>query len=260
VHLHHIVLSLLSAFPADAGRTVPPPVPAGAALESLPTAHAQLPPRPKPASHDWMLSVEGATRVPVDMGVQATLESPYLVRVSASYGWVPAMYSSLFTGIASSASNDATVSAVLNHTRLQGRTFRTAIGVRPFAKAGLHLDVGYARVSLDGDLDLATSGVPALEALGGAYQAHTTVDAWLVEIGSQVEAWGVVFGFAFGLMGTFAAQTSINAVNGAPASPALGEAARQTESALKSYGFVPTLTLRLGFDMLSMRRWMPSPG
>ncbi len=207
-----------------------------------------------------MLSVEGATRVPVDMGVQATLESPFLVRVSASYGWVPTMYSSLFTGIASSASNDATVSAILNHARLQGRTFRTAIGVRPFTTAGLHLDVGYARVHLDGALDLATSGVTALEIQGGAYQAHTTVDAWLVEIGSQFEAWGVVFGFAFGLMGTFAAQTSINAVNGAPSSPALGSAAQQTESALKSYGFVPTLTLRLGFDVLSVRGWVPRRG
>ena len=89
----------------------------------------------------------------------------------------------------------------------------------------LHLDVGYARVHLDGALDLATSGVADLEILGGAYQAHATVDAWLVEIGSQVEAWGVVFGFGFGLMGTFTAQTSINAVNGAPSSPSLGSAA-----------------------------------
>jgi len=65
----------------------------------------------------------------------------------------------------------------------------------------------------------------------------------------------VVFGFAFGLMRTFSAHTTISAVNGAPTSPALGTAAQQTDSALKSYGYVPTLTLRLGFDVLSVRSW-----
>ena len=155
--------------------------------------------------------------------------------------------------IASAASGNAEVAALLNHASYQGRTLRAAIGVRPFTAAGLHVDVGYTRLNLDGALDLAASGVPALEIQGGIYQAHTTMDAWQVEIGSQFEEWGVVFGFAFGLMRTFAAQTTVSTANGASSNPLLGPAAQQADAALMTYGYVPTLTLRLGFDVLSLR-------
>ena len=131
--------------------------------------------------------------------------------------------------------------------------------MRPFTKAGLHLDFGYARVSLDGALDLAGSGIPSLTGQSGAFRAHTTVGAWLVEIGSQVEGWGVVFGFAFGLLRAYAVQTSIDG-EGAAAGTSLDSVAKQTDSALRSYGFVPTFTLRLGFDVLSVRSWTSEAG
>ena len=191
----------------------------------------------------------------MDVGVQGTLELPFHLRLSAGYGWVPTAYSGLFTGIASSASGNAQVSAILDHAKYQGRSLRAAIGVRPFARGGLYVDVGYTRLGLDGALDLGSSGVAALEAQGGTYQSHTTVDAWLVEVGSQFEGRGLVFGFAFGLMRTFAAQTTISATNGASANPLLGPAAQQADAALKTYGYIPTLTLRLGFDVLSIRSW-----
>ena len=262
MHSYYFVLSMLSALPTIDDResqwaSLPPQAAQApsnaAAYDSTPTAHSRLPAKPTPASQAWMLSMEGATRTPVDVGVQATLESPFHVRISAGYGWVPTAYSGLFTGIASAASGNAEVAAILNHASYQGRTLRAAIGVRPFTTAGLHVDVGYTRLNLDGALDLAASGVPALEIQGGIYQAHTTMDAWQVEIGSQFEEWGVVFGFAFGLMRTFAAQTTVSTANGAPASPLLGPAAQQADAALKTYGYVPTLTLRLGFDVLSVR-------
>jgi hypothetical protein len=230
-------------------------LPASAAIpEQVPTSRDKLPPRsgvnPR---RDWILSIEGATHAPVDMGVLATLDTPIRMRLTFGYGWVPSAYSGLLTGIAASASGDPQVSAILNHTNYQGRTFRGQAGVRPFRSLGLYADFGYARLNIDGTLDLAASGVPALQALGGGYQAHSTVDMWLVEIGSQDEFWdAVVMGLAFGVMGTFDARTSITADNGAPTSPVLGQAAKQTDAALKSYGFVPTITLRLGFDFFSL--------
>ena len=268
MNIYYVVLSLLCAVPADGDReaawaSLPPnaaQAPSSAATyDSTPTAQARLPERQQPALRAWMLFVEGATRAPVDMGVQATLESPFHLRFSAGYGWVPTAYSSVLTGIASSASGNAEVGAVLNHASYQGRTFRVALGVRPFTAAGLHIDIGYVRLNLDGALDVASSGVPALESQGGVYHAHTTMDAWLVEVGSQFEAWGVVLGIGLGLMHTFAAQTTISAANGASANPLLGPAAQQADAALKTYGYVPTLTLRLGFDLLSVRSW-PPPG
>ena len=92
--------------------------------------------------------------------------------------------------------------------------------MRPFRSLGLYADFGYARLSLDGSLSLAASGVPSLQGLSGGYQAHTTVDMWLVEVGSQHEFWdSVTMGLAFGVMGTFDARTTIVSVNGAPTSP-----------------------------------------
>ena len=251
----HFLLSLLSAIPADGAHEMQ----RAASPVAIPTAYFRLPAKAKPVPPGWMLSVEGATRAPVDVGGQVTLESPYHLRCFAGYGFVPAAYSGLYTGIASAASGDAQVTAVLNHASFQGRSFRTAIGVRPFTATGLHIDVGYARLSLDGEVDLAGSGVPALASQGGTYRSHTTVDAWLVEIGSQVEGWGVVFGFAFGLMRTYAAQTTI-AGSGAAAGLSLDSLAQQTDAALKSYGYVPTLTFRLGFDVLSLRSWASDAG
>jgi len=238
-----------------APRRAASPLPASAAIpEEVPTSRDKLPPRSEAnPRRDWILSIEGATHAPIDMGVQASLETPLRMRLTFGYGWVPSAYSGLLTGIAASASGDAQVGAILNHTSYQGRTFRGQAGVRPFRSLGLYADFGYARLNIDGTLDLAASGVPSLQALGGGYQAHTTVDMWLVEIGSQSEIWdSVVMGLAFGVMGTFGAHTSITADNGAPTSPALGQAAKQTDAALKSYGFVPTITLRLGFDFFSL--------
>jgi len=223
--------------------------------DSTPTVRENLPPRAqvKP-SHDWRLSLQAATHAPIDVGVLASLETPLRLRLSIGYGWIPSAYSGLLTGIAASASGDAQVGAILNHTSYQGRTFRGQAGVRPFRSMGLYADVGYTRLSVDGTLDLAASGVPSLQILGGGYQAHTTVDMWLVEVGSQHELWdSVIMGLAFGVMGTFDAQTSITSENGASSSPALGQAAKQTDAALKAYGFVPTITLRLGFDFFSIR-------
>lgn len=244
----HVLLSLLSAFSPSSPRVEPSPQ----------TVHASLPEKPRPAVPAWMVSLEAVTRAPVDVGGQLTVESPYRVRWSAGYGWVPTAYSSLFTGIASAASGNTQVAALLDHAALQGRTFRTAIGVRPFARAGLHLDVGYTRVSLDGDLDLGAGAGSALSAQG-SFQAHATLDAWAVEIGSQVEGWGMVLGFAFGLMRVSGAKTTITGL-GVAANPTLVSAAQQTDDALKSYGYVPTLTLRLGFDLLAVRSWTRDSG
>ena len=241
------------------------PLPESAAVpESVPTNRAKLPPRSRAnPPHDWILSLEATTHAPIDMGIQAGVDTPFRLRLSFGYGWVPSAYSGLLTGIAASASGDAQVGAILNHTSYQGHTVRGQIGVRPFRSLGLYADFGLAQLSVDGSLDLATSGVPALQALGGGYQAHTTVDMWLVEVGSQHELWdSVIMGMAFGVMGTFDAQTTIVADNGAPTNPALGQAAKQTDAALKAYGFVPTITLRLGFDFFALRPVLlpPSPG
>jgi hypothetical protein len=199
-----------------------------------------------------MLSLEAVTHAPVDMGAQVGLETPQGLRASAGYGFVPGGYMSLLTGIAASASGNSYARTLLSDARYSGNTWRLQVGVRPFRKLGLYADVGYSRLNARGDWDLSSSDVPQLAALGGGYQARTALDMWLIELGWQGQlADRFVLGVALGCMGTFGASTRIVAVDGAPTSSAvLGAAASQADAALRSYGYVPTLTLRLGFDLI----------
>lgn len=200
----------------------------------------------------WLLSLEGVTHAPVDVGMQLGIETPQGLRLFGGMGWVPSGYMNLLSGIAANASRNGYAQALLEHADYSGRTWRLQAGFRPFRAVGLYADVGYARVNASGALDLASSGVPQLTVFGGGYQAQTRLDMWLVELGYQGElADRLVLGAALGLMGTFNATTQVSAVGGAPTNNAvLAAAASQADGALEKYGFVPTLSLRLGFDLI----------
>jgi hypothetical protein len=183
--------------------------------------------------------------------VQLGVETPQRIRLFGGYGWVPQPYMNLLTGVAAGASGNSYAQALLDQAEYSGRTWRVQLGLRPFRALGLYGDVGYARLRAEGSLDLSSTDVPQLAALGGGYRADTTLDMWLVELGYQAQlADRLVLALALGAMGTFEATTTINSVDGAPSSKLLGDAARQGDAALESYGIVPTLTLRLGFDFI----------
>jgi hypothetical protein len=199
----------------------------------------------------WILALEGVTHAPVDIGVQLGVETPPGVRLFAGYGWVPQAYMDLLTGVAGGASGNSYAQAVLEEADYTGRTWRFQLGFRPFRNLGLYGDVGYAQLHAKGSLDLSETNVPALAALGGGYRADTKLDMWLLELGYQAQfADRVMLALALGVMGTLESTTTIRSVDGAPNSKLLGDAARQGDSALESYGIVPTLTLRLGFDFI----------
>jgi hypothetical protein len=200
----------------------------------------------------WLLSVEGVTHAPIDLGVQVGVETPPGLRLFMGYGWVPGGYINLLTGIAGSASRDSYAQAILRESDYAGHTWRVQAGFRPWRALGLYADVGYAQLRANAQLNLAASGVAELEAIGGGYRASTRLDMWLVELGYQGQlAERLVLGLALGAMGTFEATTRIAAVDGAPTnSVVLREAATETDAALEKYGIVPTLTLRIGFDLI----------
>ncbi len=198
-----------------------------------------------------MLSLEAITHAPVDIGFQVGLQTPQRIRLSAGYGWVPGAYMNLLTGVAGNATNDPYAEALLDRAQYRGHSWRAKVGFKPFRNLGLYADVGYARLKASGGLDLADSGVPALAALEGGYRASTRLDMWLIELGYQSQlADRLVLGLALGVMGTLDANTSITSVNGAPSSPLLKEVETEADAALRAYGVIPTLTLRLGFDLI----------
>lgn len=198
-----------------------------------------------------MLSLEATTHAPIDMGVQVGLETPQRIRLSGGLGWVPGAYMDLLTGIAVDASGSRYGKVLLEQATYDGRTWRIQAGFRPFKSLGLYLDAGYSRLTANGALDLSSSLIAQVAALGGGYRATTRLDLWLIELGYQGElADRLVLGAALGCMGTFNSTTRIVSVNGAPTGDLLGTIAGQADTALEKYGFVPTLTLRLGFDLI----------
>lgn len=246
-----IVAAKTATMPGDAAGPADPATPLSSRPRRDSAGRDQDEIKAAQARRNWILALEGVTHAPIDMGVQVGLETPQRVRLSGGIGWVPGSYMDLLTGIAAGASGNAYGKAALEQASYDGRTWRVQAGFRPFRRLGLYADVGYSRLTAKGSLDLTTSGVAALARLGGGYEATTRLDLWLVELGYQGEiADRFVFGLALGCMGTFDATTRIISVNGAPTSPLLGTVATQADTALEKYGFMPTLTLRLGFDLI----------
>jgi hypothetical protein len=206
----------------------------------------------RPWREAWTLSLEGVTHAPLDMGVALGLQTPPGLRLSGGVGWVPGSYMGLLTGIAASASGNGYANVLLDKAEYEGRTWRVQVGLRPFRSLGLYADVGYARVNAEGSLALEDSGVATLEALGGSYRAETKLDMWLIELGYQGQlADRLVLSLGLGVMGTWSSNTTLVALDGARSDGRLlSRIEADTDAALERYGIMPTLTLRLGFDLI----------
>lgn len=233
--------------------------PAAEPVESPPPPHASESLRRDTASGasnkgsplaPWLLSVEAVTHAPVDVGFQVGGETPFGLHVYAGLGWIPSSYAGLLRGIAASATSDPEAHALLEQADYTGNTWRIQLGIRPFKRVGLYLDAGYSHVSFSGSANLSESGDPMLVAIGGNYLSSTALDMWLVELGYLGEIENrLVLGAALGLMHTMDSSTTLTRTDGA-SSPIFGALASRADTAFESYGTVPTLTLRVGFDIL----------
>ncbi len=203
------------------------------------------------ATDDWMLSLEGATRAPVDVSIQARLEIPAGLRLGGGYGWVPSSYLGFVTGIAAAATNtDSGAGALIDRGYQQGRTWHLVAGIRPFHNTGVYLDAGYAELRLSGSI--AASDLAGAPVGGGDYALSTTIRMWTVELGYQAMiADRIVFAVGVGATGAFSSRTTVTATSGAvlPQGP-VDAASAQLDDAIGRYCILPTLDARLGFDLI----------
>lgn len=214
----------------------------------------------KSASDSWMLSIEGVTHLPVDVGFMAGFETPFRFHAFAGYGFVPSTYLGWIARGATSGVEQQAASAIIDRGLQSGRAFRVQGGFRPFANAGLYVDAGYSRVTLKGALDdsdlpdPSVLGLPSIDfaSLGvdGGYAVSSELDLWLVEIGYHAHVGRhFVLGIGAGVMGVFNSTTRVTA-DGANLPEADPEIVRTVDQRIERYGYVPTLTLRLGFDLI----------
>lgn len=206
------------------------------------------------ASERWMLAAEAATRAPVDIGAQATLETPIGLRLMGTYGAMPSAYTDILIGIAGAWTDSAVIDAVLDSLEVSGSVWRLGAGIRPIRGFGLYVDGGYARASLEGNLALSSTRIPELTGLGISGNVDSDVDMWFVEVGYQGQLFErAVLALGAGAMGAISSSTSVTA-SGIPESSTiasgLARARDVIDDAFETYGFVPTVTLRLGLDLI----------
>jgi hypothetical protein len=190
----------------------------------------------------WMLALEGYTSVPVDVGGRFTFETPFRLRLSGAFGVVPGAYFGVVNNVVKkSGAYDAFGADVVEANLDDGTVWRAMIGFRPFA--GLYVDAGYARIGLSG----------RLRADQFNYSIDTTLHMWTAEIGYQGQvADRLVLALGLGVMKTFAASSTVSADfelgRTASAVAVTDPAVAEYDHKLEQYGYVPTLTARVGWD------------
>jgi hypothetical protein len=200
---------------------------------------------------DWTLSAEAVAHAPLDYGAQIGAETPFGLRFYGGYGIIPSAYGNVFSSFAGSMTSDARAQAILGDLDFSGHIWRAALGVRPFRKLGLYLDVGYARAGMLAGLAVDASDIAELGELSGGYKLRTRLDLWFFELGYQLRVGErFIFGAGLGMIGTFDANTSVVAFGDAPRSSALSQASQRIDESFQRYGYTPTLSLRAGFDFL----------
>jgi hypothetical protein len=198
---------------------------------------------------DWTLSFEGVGNAPTDLGAQVLFETPFGLRLLGGYGFMPGASLAWLRGWTVSVGD---ARATINTADASGRILRLKAGIRPFSRLGLYLDGGYGRADLDATVDV-TGSLQNVGSISGGYHAASALDLWLVELGYQ---WKIenrlVLGVGLGFMGTINARTTITPLGSANAAQAAMLTTAQTavNGALEGYGFVPTLSLRVGFNVL----------
>lgn len=203
--------------------------------------------RRRVSSH-WLFAAEGATHAPVDAGINAELETPFGLRLSGGYGWVPSAYVNLITQIAG-LGTDAAASTLVADGWQNGHAWRIAGGIRPFKNTGVYLDAGYERVSLNGAFAASALGLPNSAAT--QVSLRTTIQMWFVELGYET-ALGkhVVLGAGIGTTGTLGSSTAASAGSDVEANAAIVDAANHLDRQVERYGLLPTLSARLGFNLI----------
>jgi len=142
-----------------------PPIMQNRAPSASPSepARDELAPTEPKLSERWMLSIEGVTHAPVDVGVQAGIETPFGLRLFGGYGRMPSAYLGFLTQAAALASDEPATRAVFESGLDSGSTWRAQIGIRPFSRVGVYLDAGYSQLQLDGYIEpseLSELGLP----------------------------------------------------------------------------------------------------
>lgn len=202
----------------------------------------------------WMVALSVATHAPIDLGLELTVETPIRLRFLAGLGYVPSGYLSIITGalVGADALNDEARTLIEDGFE-SGRAWRLGIGIRPFKNFGAYLDGGFSHLSVSGSVDANEARELTGARLSTSYKVKSSLSAWFLELGYQgLIAERVLLAFGFGVVRATNSRTSADPTGQPSATERLfDDAATNTaDDAIEKYGIIPTLNLRLGFDVI----------
>jgi hypothetical protein len=202
----------------------------------------------------WMVALSLATHAPVDLGLELAVETPIRLRFIAGLGYVPSGYLSIITGalVGADALNDESRTLIEDGFE-SGRAWRLGIGIRPFKNFGAYLDGGFSHLSVSGSVDASEARELTGVRLSTSYKVKSSLSAWFLELGYQgLIADRVLLAFGFGVMRSMSSRTSADPTGQPSAAESLFDdaATNAADDAIEKYGIIPTLNLRLGFDVI----------
>ncbi len=202
----------------------------------------------------WMLALSAATHAPVDLGLELVVETPIRLRLLAGLGYVPSGYLSVITGaLVGADALDDEARTLIEDGFESGRAWRVGIGFRPFKNFGAYLDGGFSRISVSGSVDAGEAHELTGVRLSTSYKVKSSLNAWFLELGYQgLIADRVLLAFGFGVMRATGSRTSVDPTGQPSATERLFDdaATNSADDAIEKYGIIPTLNLRLGFDVI----------
>lgn len=151
--------------------------------------------------HGWDITVEANTDFPLSVGGRLGVESPWRLRLSTSLGYLPAAYVGLVNDVGVGLDAYGRNEADLIESSLKNSlVWRTHVGWRPFARAGLYVEGGYGLVALGGEVSAEDVLASLLgieppgdsEALTREYRVRSVLHMLDVEVGWR---WGLGAGW-----------------------------------------------------------------
>jgi len=202
----------------------------------------------------WMVALSAATHAPVDLGIELAVETPIRLRLIAGLGYVPSGYLGVVTGaLVGADALDDEARTLIEDGFESGRAWRLGVGIRPFKNFGAYLDGGFSQLSVSGSVDANEARELTGVRLATSYKVKSKLNAWFLELGYQgLIADRFLIAFGFGVMRATGARTTAEPTGTPSAAERLfDDAATATaDESIEKYGIIPTLNLRLGFDVI----------
>jgi hypothetical protein len=220
------------------------------------------PEQPASRTGDWHLGLEALTDLPVQIGGHVSLETPYRIRVSTSLGFLPGPYVDLINAVVVAAGGyDEATADVIAGAISNSLVWRIHLGWRPFRGHGFYFEVGYALVTLGGDVSgedlilVATGYDPAAESSSEHdYDVGSTLHMIDVEVGWEFVFWEhFVVRVAIGVAATVGAHTEVEPLfDPAPRAQRWVDGLSQygadyLDDIYTTYVFPPVVSLGLGY-------------